>query len=81
MKTDTEQIEAFLLQNLNADEERNFLSRLKNRTFKEKFLMQARVHLAALIYGRNLQRTRIISASEKAFSDNNFSSRIASIFK
>lgn len=82
MRTDSEWIESFLQQNLSTDELKVFTAkRAADRTFRQTFLAQAKVHLAALLYGRNRRRLLILDASEKAFGNEAFSKKIERIFR
>ena len=82
MRTDTEFIEAYLTKQLDgAENEAVAKRREQDHVFRRNLIAQAKVHLAALLYGRNLRRAQILSAAEKAFADAGFSHEIRSIFR
>jgi hypothetical protein len=82
MRTDAEWIESYLLQELNPAEEKAISTRrAADPEFRQSLFEQAKVHLAALLYGRSLRRMQIFTASEQAFCDPNFVNQVKTIFK
>jgi hypothetical protein len=82
MRTDAEWIESYLRQELDPAEQKAISTRrAADPAFRQTLFLQAKVHLAALLYGRSLRRLQIFTASEQAFSDQNFVNQIKTIFK
>ena len=82
MRTDIQTIEAFLQKELGPAETETVLKRRgTDPNFRVNFLVQAQVHLAALLYGRNRRSALIRQAEEEAFSDDSFTEKVSSIFK
>jgi hypothetical protein len=82
MRTDEEWIESFLEQKLNTSELQLFNARRSaDVQFRQNLFTQGKVHLAALLFGRDIRRMQILSASEQAFSDHEFTSKINTIFR
>jgi hypothetical protein len=82
MRTDTLLIESYLDQTINAADAKN-LEVLKSTDpgFKDNLISQAKVHLAAILYGRIRRRSEILKAAEIAFSDRHFKQHVTTIFK
>lgn len=82
MRTDTELIEAFLLQQLEPEEKAAFeIRRQSDPRLRRSAIDQAKVHIAALLYGRNLRRARILAAEERSFADPVFAQTVHAIFQ
>lgn len=82
MKTDTGIIESFLLQEMDHQERESFAARRNSDfVFRKNLIAQTKVHLAALLYGRNLRRAQILAAGERAFADPQFSQQVSAIFR